>query len=688
MKFSAAGVVLCILTARSFAAAPAPSIIPLPRQMQVNSGVFTLCPTLPNSTFGGQTTTKILVDAASQETGQYLAGVLFRATGFQFEVQTNAATSAVQGALLLTTSNALSNLGQEGYELTVNPDSVAIRAPGQAGMFYGVQSLLQLLPPQVFSQRPVTGVAWTAPCVYIQDQPRFVWRGFMMDSVRHFFTKDEVRAQLDTMAMHKLNMFHWHLDDDSGWRIEIKSWPLLTQTGAWRTNFMWDLNPRSSTQWRNDGLYGGYYTQDEIREIVAYAAQRHITIVPEIEMPGHSTALVSAYPELSCNGTNNECPVCFNVPHSLSVTAYSGGVFCAARTNLVMPFVQSVLTEVMSLFPSPYIHIGGDEVNFSNWKNHSLDRTFTNTLGIGNITNYQSHFTQQIANWIKRQGRQMIGWSEIMNGDVLTNAAVMDWQNGTLSKAVQTATNGEYVVMAPSAVMYINKWENATNGNGSGVIWSNDAPAQQGYVPLTNVYNFEPIPAGLPAAYTNYILGAEGPCWSEWIPSRYNMEFKAYPRLSAIAELTWTPAYLKDFNSFSNRLTLHKQRLDWMGVNYNHTATPPQVASWTQAQISTSYQTLQWDITSSITNSGEIDLTFCWKTGANGLDIAWAAVIENGIEIDRDTHAGFTGASPVKPLYVLKVPIRNPSATYLLRASVAGRGGNISNGIIYFPNWN
>jgi len=302
---------------------------------------------------------------------------------------------------------------------------------------------------------------------------------------------------------------------------------------------------------------------------------------------------------------------------------------------------------------------------------------------------YQGHFTQQIANWIKSQGRQMIGWSEIMNGGILTNAAVMDWLNGSSSKAVQTAMNGEYVVMTPSAVMYINKWENGTSaGNGAGVVWSNDAPAQSGYVPLTNVYNFEPIPVGLPAAYTNYILGAEGPCWSEWIPSRYNMEFKAYPRLSAIAELTWTPAYLKDFNSFSNRLVLHKQRLDWMGVNYNHSATPPQLAAWTQAQISTSYQTLEWNITSSITNSGEMDLTFCWKTGANGLDIAWAALIENGVEIDRDTHAGFTGVSPVKPLYVLKLPIRNPSATYLLRASVAGRGGNASNGIIYFPNWN
>jgi hexosaminidase len=684
-----AGVILCLLAGRIFAATP--SIIPLPLQMQLSNGVFTLCPTQPTPGFGAHATTKILVDAGFKEEGQYLAGMLLKSTGYEFVVETNASSpGGIPGAIVLTTATT-TNVWNEGYELTVQPDSVVIRALSSAGIFYGIQSLLQLAPPQIFSQKPVGGVAWTIPCVYIFDKPRFVWRGFMMDSVRHFFTKDEVRQTLDALALHKVNYFHWHLDDDSGWRLEIKNWPLLTQTSAWRTDLMWDLNTNSSSAWRADGLYGGYYTQQDVREIVEYARQRHITVVPEIEMPGHSTSVMAAYPQFSCNGGTGACPSCLNGPYSLNVTAYSGGVFCVARPETTA-FIQSVLSEVMSLFPGPYIHIGGDEVVFSNWQRHSLDQALTNSLGLTNTTGgasamqkYQSYFTQQMNNWIRSQGRTMVGWSEIFNGGLVTNGAVvMDWKD---TSAVQAATNQQYVVMASSATLYINKWENG-GSSGNGVVWSNDAPAQSGFCPLTNVYNYEPIPVGLSAAYTNYILGAEGPCWAEWIPSLYNLQFKAFPRLAALAEVNWTQPALKNFNDFSNRLILHKQRLDWMGVNYNRSATPPTLATWVQTQISTNYQTLEWDITSSITNSGgEIPLTFCWKTGANGLDVAWAALIENGVEINRDTHAGFTGASPSKPLYVLRLPFKKPATTYLLRASVAGRGGTNSNGTIYFPNW-
>jgi len=513
----------------------------------------------------------------------------------------------------------------------------------------------------------------------------------MLDSVRHFFTKDEVKLMIDAMVIHKLNTLHWHLDDDSGWRIEIKKWPLLTQTGAWRsytngggTN-LWGLNPRSMTPPNDNGLYGGFYSQDEIREIVAYATQRHVTIVPEIEMPGHSTAALSAYPQFSCG-----CVGCSNVPYSLSVTSYSGGVFCIARPE-TMSFLQDVLTEVMALFPSPYIHIGGDEVLFGNWHKHSLDQVMTNTLGTASMQVYQSHFTQQIANWIKSQGRTMMGWSEIMNGGTVTNASLMDWLN---TRAAQAATNSEYVVMAPSATLYINKWETANNSSGGGVVWSNEPPGQSGLCPLTNVYAFEPIPAGLPAAYTNFILGCEGPAWSEWIPSLQNLQFRVFPRLCAIAEVDWLPASQKNWTDFTNRLEFHKQRLTRMGVNFNPYATPPTLGTWT-APVSTNFTTLSWDITSSVTVPGEVNVSFCWKTGANGMEIEWAALLENGVEIDRDTHAGFTGVTPftginipIRPAYVLRLPARRPGATYTLRASVAGRGGTASNGTVYRPNWN
>jgi hexosaminidase len=670
-------VILCLLfTTAVFAAAPA--LVPRPQiVVQTNTGSFTLCPPQVIPGAPAPSPTPILVDGVGRETAEFLATTLFKSTGYRYLISTNSGLSSVSQVILLTTNSALTNLGNEGYELTIATNSVVIRAPTDAGLFYGVQTLLQLLPPQIYSPMPVAGVPWTARCIYVQDWPRFSWRGWMLDSVRHFFNKDEVKQFIDTMAIHKLNMFHWHLDDDSGWRIEIKSWPLLTQIGAWRTNIMFDLNPRATTAWDDTGTnYGGFYTQSDVREIVAYAAQRHITVVPEIEMPGHSSAALAAYPQFACG-----CPTCFNGPYSLNVTSYVGGVFCAARPE-TMSFLHDVLGEVISLFPGPYIHIGGDEVDFRNWQRHSLDRALTNTLGTTNMQVYQSYFTQQIANWIKGQGRTMIGWSEIMNGGTVTNAALMDWINGTGSRAIQAATNQEYVVMTPSAICYINKFENGSD------IWSNEPPSQAGVVPLATVYNLEPIPSGLNPAYTNFILGAQGNSWTEFIPSLRNMEFKMFPRLSALAELNWTSASLKNFTDFTNRLVIHNQRLANAGINFNPLAAPPAIGTWAPAQTPVNFFTLSWNITWNVTKAGEIDVSFCWKSGTNGLNIAWVALLENGVEIDRDTHLGFTGAGPSKPAYILRLPALRPGATYTLAASVQGAGGTNSTGVIYRANWN
>ena len=688
VKLNLAGLFVLLLAAAAGGAAPA--LIPLPQLLQTNAGTFTLCPPPVIPGVPTPAPTPILVDTAARETGEYLAITLFKSTGYRFQIATNSGGVPIAGAILLTTNNALATLGAEGYELTVTTNAVVIRAPAAAGLFYGVQTLLQLLPPEIYSPLPVSGVPWTVPCVYVKDAPRFPWRGWMLDSVRHFFNKDEVKQMIDAMVIHKLNTLHWHLDDDSGWRIEIKKWPLLTQVGAWRpyTNsaggHLWGLNPRAMTPPNETGLYGGFYTQDEVREIVAYAAQRHVTIVPEIEMPGHSTAALTAYPQFSCDGGVGDCATCLKVPYSLSVTSYAGGVFCVARPE-TMSFIQDVLTEVMELFPSHYIHIGGDEVNFGNWQKHPLDQALKSSLGISSDQVYQSHFTQQIANWLQSQGRTMMGWSEIMNGGTVTNAALMDWLN---TRAVQAATNSEYVVMAPSSTLYINKWETANNSSGGGVVWSNEPPGQSGLCTLANVYAYEPIPASLPAAYTNFILGAEGPCWTEWIPSLLNMQFRIFPRLCAIAEVDWTPAALKNWTDFSNRLEVQKQRLTQMGVNYNPHATPPVLGNWSPAQTPATYATMTWDITPSVTAPGEIDVSFCWKTGAHGLDIAWVALLENGVELDRDTHAGFTGVSPSRPVYVLRLPAKRPGATYTLAASAQGRGGTNSNGVVYRPNWN
>ena len=380
--------------------------------------------------------------------------MLFRATGCQFQVATNSGAVAVKGAILVTTSSAIAGLGAEGYELTMAPDSVVIRAPGQGGTFYGVQSFLQLLPPQVLSQRPVSGVQWTAPCVYIQDQPRFAWRGMMLDVVRHFFTKQEVKQVLDAMALHKLNTFHWHLVDDQGWRIQILKYPLLTQVGAWRSGTDYGMNPRASTAWGFDGRYGGYYTQDDIREIVAYAQQRHISIVPEIEMPGHSTAGVAAYPQYSCST---------NYAYSMDSINYHYDVYSPGTAG-TFQFLEDILTEVIGLFPGQYIHTGGDEVSTSIWTTNVADKAQMQALGINPagstaVQQYQSWFSTQIANFLQSKGRTMIGWTEIEYGGILTNAVVMDWITGSSSKAAATAQASQYVVMSPETSCYINYYE-------------------------------------------------------------------------------------------------------------------------------------------------------------------------------------------------------------------------------------
>jgi hexosaminidase len=697
MKERIIGVVVWMCVVTGFGAAT-PAIIPRPQTLTTRAGTFTLCPSQLIPGAPAQASTKILVDSSSQETAQYLAGMLFKSTGYQFPIATNSGSNAVKRCILLTTVNASTNVGVEGYELTVNPDSVVIRANTQGGVFYGVQSLLQLFPPEILAPKPAQGVTWSAPCVFIQDAPRFSWRGWMLDSVRHFFNKDDVKRLLDGMALHKLNYFHWHLDDDSGWRIQILQYPRLTDIGAWRTDIMFGLNKRSSSAWDENERYGGYYTQADIREIVQYATQRHITIVPEIEMPGHSTAALTSYPEFSCNGTNGDCGICSNVPYSLNVTAYVGGVFCIARPES-FTFLTNVLTEVMSLFPGPFIHIGGDEVSFGNWNKHGLDQAMTNSLGLTNspgisaMQKYQSWFAQRIANFLAGKGRTMIGWSEIMNGGTVTNAALMDWIDGSGSRAIQAATNGEFVVMTSSAELYLNKWETGTSaGNGTGVIWSNEPPGQSGYVPMSTVYNFEPVPNALLTdtnGYVTNIIGEQGNTWGEYIPSLRNMQFKTYPRLCAVAETDWTPKSLKSLSNFTNRLAAHKLRLAQMGINFNPSATPPQIGSWTQGQISTNFTTLEWGITTNVTAAGEIDVSFCWKSGANGLNIAWAALVENGVELDRDTHDGttLTGSTTMKPAYVLRLRSRRPGATYTIRASVAGRGGTASSGIVYMPNW-
>jgi hexosaminidase len=663
-----------------------PAIIPLPQQMVSHAGVFTLCPAQPASAAPLPAAIRILVDVASLENGQYLAALFFKSTGYQFQILQSSASNAPSGTILLTTASADTSLGTEGYELTVASNSVVIRAPAQAGIFYGAQSLLQLLPPQILAQQPAPGMSWTAPCVYIRDQPRFAWRGVMLDVARHFYPKQEVKRVLDAMALHKLNTFHWHLADDHGWRIEILSYPQLTQVGAWRTNIDYAQNPRASTAYNAAGQYGGFYSQADIREVVAYARQRHITVVPEIEMPAHSTAALASYPQFGCGNAASAYDmdaISFGKGYGVSMFSLAGPG-CNA-------FFQGVLSEVMGLFPSPYIHCGGDEVvatGDKQWTTYPPDNAQMQALGInpagGNasIIAYQHWFSTNLAAFLQSNGRTMVAWSEFDAGGIVPNAVLMDWQSGTSSFAVPAAQAGQPVVMSPNNKCYVNYCE-TTDLSTEPYFVVGGSPAFQ---TVSNVYSFEPLPVGLPAQYNANILGAQVNLWTEYVPSSENVEFKLFPRASAIAEVTWTPAAMKNYSDFTNRVVVQQQRLAQMGINYNHESVT-QIGSWT-GPLSTNATVVTYDLTGIINRAGEIDVNFYYTSG-NGLWIYSATLLENGVPVDVDNYTGYAGTTHTRlPVFVFHLPRFKPGATYTIQASIAADRGTASTGAVYLTSWN
>jgi len=534
-----AGFSLCLLRATAFAAdTNSLAIVPWPQKVALQAGAFKLSPD-----------TRVYVDSASRESGKFLTERLRLSTGYPLISRMKFLSGAgIKGGILLTTRDANTNLGAEGYELAVAPDSVVIRAPAQAGMFYGVQTLFQLLPPEIFSTNVVTNVDWQMPCVHIEDWPRFKWRGLMLDVSRHFFSKSEVETLLDAMALHKLNVFHWHLTDDQGWRIDIKKYPKLTRTGAWRSGVGFGLDPGSTTAYGPDGRYGGFYTPADIREVVKYAAARHITIVPEIEMPGHATAALAAYPQFSCTGG----------PFTIPLTAgIFNGIYNPANEQ-TFKFLDDVLTEVFQLFPGKYVHVGGDEVPKDTWKNSPACQALMQQEGLKNEEELQSWFIRRIEKFVSAHGRTMIGWSEILQGGLAQNATVMDWIGG----AKEAASAGHDVVMSPTAYCYLDFCQSSNR------VAEPKAATWGGPLTLRKVYSFDPMPTNLPPQLQSHILGTQGNLWTEWVPNLKHAEYMIFPRECAIAEITWSSKSSHNRDDFMRRLQIHAQRLDELGINY------------------------------------------------------------------------------------------------------------------------
>jgi hexosaminidase len=474
--------------------------------------------------------TMLYADQGNQSNAAYLHDLLSAPSGFALPVLP---LSLAQEGISLRLNPKLAHLGQEGYHLLITPAAVILEAPTPGGVFYALQTLRQMFPASIERRALVAGEAWRLPAVEIYDWPRFSWRGFMLDEGRHFQGKEAVLQTLDLMALHKLNIFHWHLTEDQGWRIQIKAYPRLTEVGAWR-----DGTSRGVTGRHNGIRHGGFYTQDEIRQVVDYAAQRHITILPEIELPGHSLAALAAYPELSCTGGPFQVATHFGI---------FSDVYCAGKEG-VFDFLQTVLDEVLDLFPSPFIHIGGDEVPKKRWKACPDCQRRIRQENLSGEHALQVYFTNRILAHMSSRGRRAVGWNQILEQGLAKDAVIQYWMGSRKALLQAIKADRRQVVMSSYLDAYLDH--------------------SYSLMPLSRAYRYEPVPAQLSDAEAACILGLEFPLWGEYVRSRARLDYQAYPRLSAMAETGWTPSAHKDLKSFRSRLEFMLKRLDVLGVAY------------------------------------------------------------------------------------------------------------------------
>jgi hexosaminidase len=511
------------------------AIIPKPLSLIPGQGEFLL-----------SSNTQIFVEPgnpASKKIAEMLAAQIESQTGIKLLVKETLLNRATN-AILITSVNAPDSLMSEGYQLSVNRSLIKINAETPNGQFYGMQSLLQLLPVG----KTINGKKTIPlPAVAIYDHPRFSWRGVMLDVGRYYYSIDFLKKFLDYMSIHKLNTFHWHLTEDHGWRIEIKQYPRLTQVGAWRSGTQFDRTQA------NNIPHGGYYTQEQVKELVAYAADRYITIVPEIEMPGHSLAALVSYPELSCTGGPFQMPVKWNIQKD---------VYCAGNEK-TFEFLENVLTEITTLFPSPIIHIGGDECPKDRWKNCPKCQARIKALGLKDEFELQSYFIHRIEKFLLTKNRNIIGWDEILEGGLAPNASVMSWR-GTKG-GIEAAKQKHNVVMTPSEYYYLDYYqgepylEPIAIGNG-------------GMITLKKVYDYEPVSNELTPNEAKYITGVQGNVWSEFIHSPEKVEYMLYPRAAALAETGWSSKSSKDWNDFIKRMEIQYLRYDKAGIRYSKSA--------------------------------------------------------------------------------------------------------------------
>lgn len=677
---------LCLLCAGAHAGASLPAFVPLPDSIVAGKGRFRLT-----------ANTAIIAPAGLANEADFLAKRLRAGTGMPVltlaqdaPVENTRATAP--GKLVRTGSGTPSinpitlaidrSLAAEGYALEIAPAGVTIRGGSPAGVFYGAQTFMQTLPAAVHGGEPDPKADWSAPALSIRDQPTMAWRGVMLDSARHFQPKAFILKFLDAMAAQKLNRFHWHLTDNEAWRLEIKRYPKLTRVTQDAPAYYPEeipTNPTLRPTYRYGRLHGGgFYSQADVREIVAHATARHIVIVPEIEIPGHADAALTAYPEFSVTRKtpvvrSNHSPELFGVhPEAIS-------------------FLKHVLDETTDLFPGPWIHLGGDE-SFRNpdnaWRNDAGVQDTIDALGLRKADPANLNASEEalhawlmntLSEHLAKRGRRAIGWEEIMHGDNLARLSpkpvVLSWL--VRENAVKSANSGYDVIQADGFTLYLDSRQSADPAE-PGTLYDGPFTAQ-------SIHRLNLSPAGIAPENRSRILGAQASLWTELMPRTDDIEYQAFPRLCALAELTWTaPDRRRDTFDFIRRLAGHGERLTALGLNHRR-VEPVSPAIWTPDVIA-KRMPLEFPLPSgvarSVSNGAPLTVTFRHRFGANGLAIAGVELLSAGKVVAADRHPGFAGGVPRDETYTLTAPKGAGADTLVLHITAWGEGGDDSAGEI------
>ncbi|MCZ4244109.1 beta-N-acetylhexosaminidase [Pedobacter punctiformis] len=627
-------------------------VIPKLLEVKQQSGNFVL-----------KSTTPLICEANVQPAIKVFAGVIRNSTGYKFKIET---PDQKKEGISFKVVDTLQSLGNEGYKLIITPNGINILAKTNAGIFNATQTLRQLLPAEIEGKN-TTKIAWTIPCGTIIDKPRYAWRGYMQDVSRTFYGVDVMKKYMDVMALYKINVLHLHLTDDQGWRIEIKKYPELTSERT--TVFSKNSNQPAERS--------GFYTQAQIKDLVKYAAERNITIVPEIDVPGHSWPTTLAYPALGIN--NNHTPN-FVFPF-LDSWSYWGNQFTPntldPTNEKVYQFLNDVFTELAELFPAQYIHFGGDEVRHILWEKEPHVQQFMKEKSLKNTNELQSYFVSRVSAIIKQKGKKPIGWNDILSDakNLTKETAIMSWLGD--EAIADAAKNGFYVVATPTDPLYFDITQADRNdGTMSDLAYGNINS-------IDKVYNYEPE-QGLTPEEGKFVLGVQANQWTAITQEVKDMNIQNFPRVLALAEIGWIPKEHKNLDQFKNRLNSNLNRLDVLKVDYYRPGGYI-AGNWNPSQIKSDYNNIEWDVTKKTYANGRITAGLFYTGGANFLEIKKAVLLENGIVVSEDEHTGiadkFRGTHKTKTfLYHLKVDHYNPKAKYTLQVLVRGIGGKDSKG--------